>query len=118
MIIRALDSNHDFTFGTVAQNYLRDQNAIMQNIETRLLSFLNDCFFDMSAGIDWFRLLGSKSTEQEIVLQSRAVILQSYGVVRVNNISVSTNFRNLILQYNIDSIFSSNFLSSLEVLSA
>ena len=115
MIIRTLTTDHDFTYGIGKNNYLRDQNAIAENIDTRLLSFFRDCFFDMTAGVDWFRLLGTKTTEQEIILSCRRVILQSYGVVKVNSISASTNGRNLILSYNIDTIFTSAFTSNLEV---
>lgn len=116
MIIRALDTNHDFTFGRGKNSYLSKQLAIAENIDTRLLSFFNDCFFDTQAGIDWFRLLGTKSTEQEIILSCRRVILQSYGVVRVNRFSVSYTGRNLRLEYNIDTIFTSQFTQALEVM--
>lgn len=116
MIIRALDNNHDFTFGLGLQNYLRDQNAVALNIKTRLLSFFNNCFFDLEAGIDWFRLLGTKNTEQELQLQCRSVILQSYGVIKINSFSSSIQNRGAIIQYNIDTIFSSKFSQNLEVL--
>ena len=115
MIIRALDTSHDWTLGIGKNNYLFGQKAIVENIETRLLSFFHDCFFDMNAGVDWFRLLGTKTTEQEIILSCRRVILQSYGVVRVNSISVAYTGRNLSLIYNIDTIFTSAFSQNLEV---
>ena len=116
MIIRALDTNHDFTFGIGKNNYLHGQAAIAENIDTRLLSFVNDCFFDINAGVDWFRLLGTHSTEQEIILSCRRVILQAYGVVRVNRFSVSYTGRTLRLEYNIDTIFTSQFTQALEVM--
>lgn len=115
MIIRALDSLGDWTFGIGKNNYFFDQKAIVENIQTRLLSFFRDCFFDMNAGIDWFRLLGTKSTEQEIILSCRRVILQSYGVAKVNDISVSYTGRDLRLVYNIDTIYTSKFSQDLEV---
>lgn len=110
MIIRALDKLNDFTFGQGKSNYLKDQNAVIENIDTRLLSFLNDCFFNRTAGIDWFRLLGSTNTQAEIELSCRAIILQSYGVLKINSISMSVNkslrIENLI--YNVNTIFSTN----------
>lgn len=118
MIIRALDENHDWTFGIGKNNYLSGEKAIEENVQTRLLEFLNDCFFNMAAGIDWMRLLGTKTTEQEIILSCRAVILQSYGVVRVNSISPSLNGRGLTVNYNIDTIYTSQFTQNLEVLNA
>lgn len=115
MIIRALDKDHDFQFGLGLQNYLRDERAIDENIQTRLLCFFNDCFFDRLSGIDWIRLLGTKSTKQEILLQCRAVILQSYGVIRVNKIDALIQDRRISLQYNVDTIFTSQFSQNLEV---
>lgn len=118
MIIRALDANGDWKFGQGKQSYKVGQEAVMENIETRLYAFLNDCWFDMTAGIDWLRLLGDKNTREEIVLSARAVILQSYGVVRINHISVSVSAqRRMILQFNIDTIFTSQFNRTLEVFS-
>lgn len=116
MIIRALDINGDFAFGIGKNNYLNGQMGIAENVKTRLLSFVGDCFFDTQAGIDWFRLLGTHSTEQEIILSCRRVILQSYGVVRVNRFSVSYTGRSLRLEYNIDTIFTSQFSQALEVM--
>jgi hypothetical protein len=117
MIIRALDAYHDWTFGKGKQDYLRGQNAVMENIQTRLLSFFNDCFFDLRAGIDWFRLLGTKDTEKEIELSCKAVILGSYGVVRMNTISVSVlrSQRKVNLEYNIDTVYSSRVSQTIEV---
>jgi len=119
MIIRALDVNHDWTFGKGKSNYLNQQLAIAENVQTRLLSFLNDCYFDLDAGIDWFNLMGTMGvTDQEIELTCRAVILQSYGVVKVNSISINRNrtSRNIYITYNIDTIFTSQFSQTLGVM--
>ncbi len=110
MIIRALDTDHDWTFGRGKSDYNRDQKAIAENVQTRLFSFLNDCFFDITAGIDWFRLLGKKDMQNEIVLNCRAIVLQSEGVVRINSLSVSvTETRRIFIQMSIDTIFTRNF---------
>ena len=117
MIIRALDSDHDWVFGQGKQSYQIGQAAIAENIQTRLLSFKNDCFFDMNAGIDWLRLLGSKNTLQETLLTIRAVILASYGAVKVNSVTptVDKSSRSLSVTYNMDSIFSSKFSQTIQV---
>ena len=115
MSVRALDINHDFTFGKGIQDYLINQFEIIQNIETRLLSFVNDCYFDMEAGIDWRRLLGRKNTEDEIVLSCRSVILETDDVVKVNDISASVANRQIIIQYNIDTIYSTQFQQTLNI---
>ncbi len=117
MMIRALDISHDWTFGKGKENYLTGQLAIAENIQTRILSFLNNCFFDMGAGIDWFILLGTPNTEQQITLNVRAIILQSYGVVNVNSINLNfiQNSRKAVLTYNIDTMFTQNYNQTLQV---
>ena len=119
MIIRSLDSTHDWQFGKGKQSYEVKAPAIAENIQTRLLSFVNDCFFDRNAGVDWFRLLGDKGTKDEITLSCRAIILQSFGVVRVNSLSAALDAnRHLTLSYNIDTIYTTNLNQSLEILNA
>ena len=51
MKVRALDESGDWTFGKGENNYYSANDAIAQNIKTRLYSFLGDCFFDLSANI-------------------------------------------------------------------
>jgi hypothetical protein len=117
MIIRSLDTLGDWTFGKGKTNYLSNNLAIAENILTRLYSFLNDAFWDTGAGIDWTRLLGTPGTKAEILLSCRAVILQSYGVTAVNSISsvYSETNRNLVLSFNINTKFTSQFSMTLQL---
>ena len=116
MIIRSLDSGHDWNFGQGKESYLGNNDAVAENVQTRLLSFKNDCFFAMGAGIDWVRLLGSKNTLQEILLTVRSVILASYGVTKVNSISPSVDAnRALKVTYNIDTIFTKQISQTIQV---
>lgn len=110
MKIRALDSNSDWKWGKGLQSYNYDAAAISENIKTRLNCWLNDCWFDMNAGLDWARLLGSKNVQTEIELSVRAIILQTEGVLKCNKVSVNIygDTRNLVLSYSIDTIFSKN----------
>ncbi len=110
MKIRALDGNHDFMFGKGLSSYNFNNQAIGENIQTRLMSWLNDCWFDADAGLDWPRLLGSRNTKSLIELSVRAIILQSYGVLRVTKIILDFQgeARNLVLNYSVDTIFSTN----------
>ena len=110
MIIRALSPTGDWTFGQGKQNYLSSQKAINENIQTRLLEFYNNAFWNMNAGADWPRLLGTPGTKQEIVLTCRAIILQSYGVIAVSSISVTYlgSTRNISMEFNISTIYTSS----------
>ncbi|MDR1282933.1 MAG: hypothetical protein LBK99_19240 [Opitutaceae bacterium] len=109
MITRALDHNHDWTFGKGRQNYLREAAAVRQRILTRLWSFLGDCFFDLAAGVDWWNLMGGKS-EPAILAQTRSVILGTEGVIRLNSLSATRDPRTraIRLSYNVDTIYTAN----------
>ncbi len=114
MIIRALDNDGDSTFGQGTENFLSGQNAIAENIKTRLYSFLRDCFFDIQAGIDWIRFMSIPTKSQEIELSCRGIVLQSYGVVKLNNISASVVDRKISISINIDTIFTQNYSYNLQ----
>lgn len=90
MIVRALDSNNDWTFGKGLNDYKSQNAAIAQSIQTRLSCFLGDCFFDMGAGINWFSLLGSKS-QTALNLAINAVILNTEGVTSILQTTLSLN---------------------------
>lgn len=90
MRVRALDGNHDFTFGSGRSNYLQNNAAIAQNTNTRLSSFLGDCFYDLGAGIDWFNLLGAKD-QTAVKLAVSSTILNTEGVTGIQEISFGLN---------------------------
>lgn len=110
MLFRQIYATNDWAFGQGRGSYLTGQDALGANIKTRLLFFLNDCFFAMSTGIDWWNLLGTKNPAalNNILIQTRQVIASSEGVVRINSVSVKFNSveRNVELTYNIDTIYS------------
>ncbi len=87
MRVRALDVNGDWTYGKGQNNYLTRNAAVAQNIQTRLMSFLGDCFFDLSAGIDWFTFLGGKDL-LGLNLAVSAVILNSQDVTGIRQLSI------------------------------
>lgn len=106
MIVRALDSNHDWTFGKGKNNYRYNNNAVIQNIDTRLSSFLGDCFFDANSGIDWWTLMGSKSLVA-IELAVTTIILNTEGVTGLVQLSVSLDSkRQVTIVYQVVSVYS------------
>lgn len=101
MIVRALDADHDWTFGKGFNDYLSGRYAIGQNIQTRLMSFLGDCFFSLDSGIDWFNLLGSKN-EVALNLAISSVILNTDGVTSIVEISSRLDEnRNFRVEYDV-----------------
>lgn len=118
MKIRKIDSNSDIILGKGLSSYNEGDNAIAENIQTRLMSFLNDCWFDMTFGIDWFRLLGSRNTRNEIELTVRSVILASFGVTQLNNLDVNFDSitRSMTISGNMNTVNSVNVPLAVEVL--
>lgn len=109
MIIRNVDINHDWTFGSGTNNYLAGDDAIGLNIETRVLSWLNDCFFSLLSGVDWLTRLGSKGEEALLDADIRRIILQSYGVTGLTQLNVSVEDRNFRVEYTIVTIYSPSY---------
>ena len=107
MIVRAIDSVGDWLFGNGKGNYKTANNAIAQSIQTRLSSFLNDCFFDSTAGIDWYNLLGSKN-QIALRLALSNSILNTYGVIGIKqlNINYDSTTRNITISYQVQTTFS------------
>lgn len=88
MIVRALNAVGDWEFGKGANDYKRDINALKQSIRTRVLSFLGDCFFDLTAGVDWFNLLGGKD-RNALELSVSTVILNTDKITGILTLSVA-----------------------------
>ncbi len=112
MIIRNLDATGDWTFGKGASNYARNERAVNLNLQTRLKSWVGNCFFDLPAGIDWRTRL-DKNQEQNLLDDLRTLILQSYGVVGINSMDANFNetTRALRVRYDIQTIYSPSFQS-------
>lgn len=116
MIVRTIDGNNDWLFGKGRNDYLSGLNAIEQNINTRLGSFLADCFFDLGAGIDWFNLLGEKD-EVALNLAINATIINTENVTGILLTStVLDENRKLTVSYRVQttlSVLSSDFVFDL-----
>jgi len=90
MIIRAIDSNGDWKFGSGFQSFKKDLPAISQNINTRLKSWKGDSFANPAEGVDYNNFLGIGT---KLLLDSdvKRVILQSEGVVRMQTYESEVN---------------------------
>jgi hypothetical protein len=117
MIIRALDGNFDWQFGLGTESYNFGETAIGENIVTRIKSFLNNCFFDMGAGIDWWTYFGVPGQQQKTLLSIQAIILNSYGVVSVNSVNLNLNDQTRVgvITFNINTIYSQNYTQTTQV---
>lgn len=106
MIVRSLDVNHDWEYGKGKNDYQSGIHAVEQSINTRLLSFLGDCFFAMNAGIDWFNLLGNKN-QIALNLAISAVILNTPNVTSLQQLSIVLDVNRLLtIRYTVTTTFS------------
>lgn len=106
MKFRNLDENHDWTFGKGKNNYTQENKAIALNIKTRILSWLNDCFFAQDAGIDWVNRLGSKNQKSILELDLKKIILNSVDVIGLTKISISLEDRSFSAEYTVNTTHS------------
>jgi hypothetical protein len=116
MKVRRLDGDGDWTFGNGKANYLKDNNAVLQNVATRIKSFKNDWFLDGEAHIDWFTILGSKENKQTIINEIERVALSTEGVMKINLIELSkSDNRSAKISIVLDTIYSINNSLGLEI---
>ena len=108
MRVRAITSLGDWTFGAGQNNYKQANQAIAQNVQTRCLSFLGDCFFDINAGIDWFNFMGGSKNQLALQLALSAVILNTDGVQGILALNVNLNHvtRRFTVTYSATTIYS------------
>lgn len=66
MLFRTLDENWDWRFGRGKSDYASDSLSVAFDLKTKVLSWLNDCFFSMESGIDWKKYLGGKVQKTDI----------------------------------------------------
>lgn len=106
MIVRGISATGDWLFGKGRNDYKTGNEAVGQNIQTRLKSFLNDCFFATDAGIDWFNLLGNKN-QIALNLAVSATILNTADVTGIQQISIFVDTSRVVrIQYNVQTTYS------------
>lgn len=105
MRVRGLDANGEWLFGKGKSDYKYDINALAQIIQTRLKSFLNNCFFATNDGIDWFNLMGSKNL-RDLRLAVASTILNTEGISTLAevNLSISAD-RRVTIEYSVVSVY-------------
>lgn len=108
--VRGLDENFDFKFGQGRAVYRTEDNAIRQNVKTRLQSFKFDWFLDEDANIDWLNILGQKNNKNTIIENVKVTTLNTDGVISVDNIEISDEKnRNLQIIVQFTTIYNKQF---------
>ena len=117
MIFRNLTSTGDWVYGAGKSAHARDEAAIEANIQTRLASWVGNCPWDLSAGIDWINRLDANQAAQ-LQLDLSNVIAQSYGVVNVTFVEAALDgkTRNFVVRYRVDTVYSQSFAREVDIL--
>jgi len=105
MRVRRNDKHGDWIFGRSIRDYVREDDSIGQNLQTRIKSFTNDWFLDTTAHIDWFDLLGRKGTQEEIKREIERVAIATDGVVRVDKLDLVKMNRQATIRLEVTTIF-------------
>ena len=108
MIIRALDSSGDWTFGSGKSSYKKNELAFNQDLATKLLEWKGDCFFNNDAGVDWKNRLDKRLQASPLQDEIRTVILKTDGIKEIVDLNLDFNSisRNLTLTYSVKTVFS------------
>ncbi len=106
MRVRRNDKNGDWMFGRSTKDYALNEEAIRQNLVTRIKSFQNDWFLDSEAEIDWFNLLGRKGTQTEIEREIERVAIATEGILRVENLELIKQNRSATIRMEVTTVFS------------
>lgn len=115
MTFRALDSNGDWVFGRGVNSYTKNNEAIGLDIKTRLQSWVNDCFFALTEGIDWYNRLGKKDQRALLELDIRRIILQTEGVTGILEFDTILNDRSLSVYYSVETIYTTAYQETINV---
>ncbi len=114
MIIRANDNQSDWIYGLGANAYKTNNDAIGQDIQTKLQEWVGDCFFNLTAGVDWYnRFADGNSTKLEQEINS--IILKVNNVVNVNNLFIDLTNRNFIVSYDVQTVYSSSVIGEIKL---
>lgn len=114
MIIRANTSDNDWIYGLGANAYKKNNEAIGQNIQTKIQEWQGDCFFNLTAGIDWINRFSDSNLvrlEQEL----NSLILKVNGVVKVTILDISFENRNFRISYEVQTVYSASIIDSINL---
>ena len=101
MLIRNVNKNWDWQFGNSKTNYVRDEYAVILDIQMRIKEWYGDCFFALQNGIPWRERL-SRHNQKELLDNDLITRIQGTdGVLNVMNFASTTDGRRYRAQCNV-----------------
>ena len=119
MRYRRLDENGDYSFGNNSLDYIKDNDAVVQAIKTKLYLFYGEWWEDISLGLPMFQsILGQVSNEnlrRTVILLSAEQIQNVEGVSSVDSIVVAISARKLTLSIDVTTEYGSSVSTEVEL---
>lgn len=118
MNFRQLTSLGDWTFGAGLGNYASAQQAINLNIRTSVLMWAGDFFTSLPGWINWRGVL-NVGQQSNLNTQLFNLLSSCYGVQAVISASIVVNptTRMAVATYTVDTIYSQQITSQVQILS-
>ena len=95
----------EWAFGRGFGDYAVDNQAVAQNIKTRLLSFKDDWFLNVDAGVDYFNLIGYNGRQEFLMNAISNTILGTYGVLKITELKTEIKDRKASIVASVFTIF-------------
>ena len=115
MRFRNFDADGDWLFGNGRACFAIDNDAILLNISTTLKTFLGECFFDSTIGVDWFTLINQKNKDV-IVLAVKNAIYNCIGVLEVKEVEYTFDEnREMVITYNITTVYQTDIWGTVTI---
>lgn len=117
MKVAGLSENDDWQFGRGRATYLKNSDAVAQNVKTRIREFKQDWFANVEKGIDWITYLGNRSTQEDIEDAVRTTTLQTEGVATLDSFEIIVNrrARSATIRLSYTDVYSQTFDREFEV---
>lgn len=112
---RSLDKNGDWVFGKSKADYLSNENAVRQNLETRLMEHKNDWFDDEDKGIDYDFYLTNKQTQKELENAIKYTMLTTEDVANILSFDTELNNRELSIKARVQTIYNNTLTVNVNV---
>ncbi len=90
MLVRGIVNNErsgsrEWIFGRGLNSYRKENQAVSQRIKSGLLEFINDCYFALNNGIDWYMRLGYTGQKQALDDDIVKMINNNESVISIEN---------------------------------
>lgn len=107
MSVRAIDKNNDWLLNG-KQAYNNDDLEVLQNVKTRLQQWKYNCYFALEEGVDYNNYLSDKSLLNDLKNNIIYVLINTFGVSKINDLTFNLINRKLQVNININTIYSNN----------